>query len=155
MSPTLSSDTSTPALYLSNWTDLVGIWKASKLSQLDSTGMGPRLSELHYLRGSLERRRVNQIVDYTGFFRDESANVSYTNVHNFDADAWFESGAGDAGIMTTTYRTYTGAAQQPRLQVSRSFAGSSEPAVLHREVYVAKSGRAKHHLQRARSSARQ
>jgi GH15 family glucan-1,4-alpha-glucosidase len=122
MSLTLSSDTSTPALYLSNWRDLVGIWKASKLSQLDTSGMGPRLSELHYLRGSFGRRSVNQIVDYTGFFRDESAGISYTQADKFATEAWFESGVDDAGILTTNYLSYDGVAQGPRLRLSRSFA---------------------------------
>src|SRR5216684_3758564 len=123
MSATAPSSTSTPSLYLSNWHDLVGIWKAAKLSQLDTSGAGPRLGELHYLRGSLARRTVNQIVDYTGFFRDESGNINYTHVENFDSEAWFESGTDNAGILTTNYLTYHGAAQQPRLTLSRSFAG--------------------------------
>ncbi len=123
MSSTPASNTSTPALYLSNWQDMVGIWKASKLSQLDTTVAGPRLAELHYLGGSLARRGANQIVDYSGFFRDESGGSSYTHVENFDSEAWFESGADNAGTLTTNYLTYEGAAQQPRLTLSRSFAG--------------------------------
>jgi hypothetical protein len=73
MSVTQPSTTSTRALYLSNWRDLVGIWMAGKLTQLDPSRFGPRLRELHYLRGSLGRRTANQIVDYTGFFHDETA----------------------------------------------------------------------------------
>ncbi len=133
MSLTPPSSTSTPALYLSNWQDMVGIWKAAKLSQLDTSGAGPRLGELHYLRGSLARRAVNQIVDYTGFFRDESGNAAYTHVENFDSEAWFESGADNAGTLTTNYLTYHGAAQQPRLKLSRSFAGPpNQPFIIVR-----------------------
>jgi GH15 family glucan-1,4-alpha-glucosidase len=123
VNPTPSSATSTTSLYLSNWQDMVGIWKAAKLCQLDSGRAGPRLGELHYLRGSLAHREVNQIVDYCGFFRDESRNITYTHVGNFDSEAWFESGAENAGMLTTNYLTYHGAAQQPRLGLSRCFAG--------------------------------
>ena len=40
-------------------------------------------------------RRVNQIVDYTGFFRDKSEDFKYTDVQNFEAEAWF-------GVSPTT-----------------------------------------------------
>ena len=123
MNPTQPSATSTRALYLSNWQDMVGIWMAGKLTQLDPSRFGPRLGELHYLRGSLGRRTVNQIIDYTGFFRDETANVNYTQVQNFEAEGWFESGANNAGTLTTNYVSYQGAALQPRLKISRSYAG--------------------------------
>ncbi len=122
MNPTQPSSTSTRALYLSNWQDLVGVWKAAKLCQIDPSVSGPRLGELHYLRGSLARRNVNQIMEYTGFFRDETSNEKYTNAGAFDAEAWFESGNSQAGILTTNYLTYSGAAVQPKLQLSRSFA---------------------------------
>src|SRR5438270_811417 len=122
MNPTRPSQTSARALYLSNWQDLVGIWMAGKLTQTDPSGAGPRLGELHYLRGSLARRGVNQIVDYTGFFRDESSGTKYTRVESFDSEAWFESGQTNAGTLTSNYLTYRGAAQQPRLRISRNFA---------------------------------
>ena len=51
-------------------------------------------------------RSVNQIVDYTGFFRDESGGFKYTDVQNFEAEAWFESGADNAGTLTSTYLGY-------------------------------------------------
>jgi GH15 family glucan-1,4-alpha-glucosidase len=123
MNPTQPSRTSTRALYLSNWQDMVGIWKAGELTQIDTSRFGPRLGELHYLRGSLARRTVNQIIEYTGFFRDETSSLKYTQVENFDAEAWFESSADNAGTLTTNYLTYHGAAVQPRLRISRSFAG--------------------------------
>ncbi len=123
MSQTPSSTTSTPSLYLSNWQDLVGIWNAAKLSQLDTSNKGPRLAELRYLRGSLAQRNVSQIIDYSGFFRDESAQVAYTDYENFDSEAWYESGAANAGTLTTNYLAYAGATEQPRVQLSRSYAG--------------------------------
>jgi GH15 family glucan-1,4-alpha-glucosidase len=121
MTLTSPSTTSTPALYLSNWQDVVGIWKAAKLSQIDPTVAGPRLGELHYLRGSQAAREVNQIVDYSGFFRDESSNTNYTHAENFGSEAWFESGSANAGMLTANYLAYQGATLQPRLSLSRSF----------------------------------
>src|SRR3954465_7282518 len=121
MNPTQPSNTSATALYISNWKDMVGIWKASKLTQLDDTIAGPRLGELHYLRGSLERRSVNQIVDYSGFFRDESNNTQFTHTEHFASEAWFENGDPNAGTLTTNYLTYEGAAVQPLLRISKNF----------------------------------
>ncbi len=122
MTPTQPSGTSTRALYLSNWQDMVGVWKAGKLCQIDPSTAGPRLGELHYLRGTLARRNVNQIVEYSAYFRDETNNEKYTNAGNFDSEGWFESGTSQAGILTTNYLTYSGGGTQPRLQISRSFA---------------------------------
>lgn len=70
----------------------------------------------------MARRGVNQIVDYTGFFRDETSNVKYTSAWSFAAEAWFESVAAVAGILTTNYVAYNGAPLQSGIQVSRSFA---------------------------------
>src|SRR5947209_17542791 len=108
MNPTNASNTSTRALYLSNSKNMMAIWEAGKLTQLDPSGAGPRLGELHYLPASLGRRGVNQIVDYTAFFRDETNNIKYTSAWNFEAEAWFESGASDAGILTTNYVKFQG-----------------------------------------------
>ena len=108
-------------MYLSNCQDMIGIWMASKLSQTDPQVRGPRLGELHFLGGRAPMRSVNQIVDYTGFFRDESGGFKYTDVQNFEAEAWFESGADNAGTLTSTYLGYTGAPTQPRLQIARSY----------------------------------
>ena len=96
---------------------------ASKLTLIDTSIHGPRLGELHFLSGSVTQRNINHIVDYTGFFRDESGNTKYTSVENFDAEAWFESDSSNAGTLTTNYLAYNGATVQPRLQISRSFAG--------------------------------
>ena len=128
MNPTKPSNTSTRALDLSNSLDMVGIWKASKLTQIEPShrqtcARGCSASGTGMSRQLLVRRSVNQIVDYTGFFRDESNNAKYTSAGNFDSEAWFESGADNAGILTTNYLTYEGAAIQPSLQLSRSFAG--------------------------------
>ncbi len=108
-------------MYLSNWQDIVGIWKASKLTQTDKQVGGPRLGELHYLGGLAPARSVNQIVDYTGFFRDESGGFKYTHVENFDSEAWFENGSDNAGTLATNYLTYQGASVQPQCGISRSY----------------------------------
>ena len=107
---------------------MMGIWQAGKLTQLDPSGSGPRLGELHYLPASLARRGVNQIVDYTGFFRDETNSIKYTSAWGFTAEAWFESGAADAGILTTNYVAHNGAPMQSGVQVSRSFAAPPNQA---------------------------
>ena len=123
MTATMPSNTSTRSLYLSNWQNMVGIWEAGKLTQLDTSQFGPHLAELHYLSGTLERRGVNQIINYTGYFRDETNNAKYTSVENFDAEAWFENESASAGVLTTNYLGFNGADIQPQLDISRSFAG--------------------------------
>src|SRR5438094_355088 len=121
MPPTGFSTTSTPALYLSNWRDTVAIWEASKLAQTDTQVHGPGLRELHFLGGLASAWQVNQIFDYTAFFRDETSRVKYTNVENFDSEAWFESGPTDAGTLTTHYLTYRGVPDQPKCTIARSY----------------------------------
>ena len=116
------STTSTRALYLSNWKNMMGVWKAGKLTQLDSSPQGPCLGELHYLGGSLARADVNQIVEYEGLFRDETNNIKYNQVSNFDCEGWFENGANNAGVLTTKYLTYSGVSVQPAMTISRSYA---------------------------------
>ena len=122
MGTTNPSTTSTRALYLSNWNNMTGVWKAGKLTQLDSSTQGPCLGELHYLSGSLARRDVNQIVEYEGFFRDETNNIKYNQMSNFDCEGWFENGASNAGVLTTNYLNYAGASVQPAMTLSRSYA---------------------------------
>ena len=97
MGTTNPSTTSTRALYLSNWNNMMGVWKAGKLTQLDSSTQGPCLGELHYLGGSLARRDVNQIVEYEGFFRDETNNIKYNQMSNFDCEPRPMSTAGSGG----------------------------------------------------------
>jgi GH15 family glucan-1,4-alpha-glucosidase len=122
MPDTPPSKTSVTALYLSNWQDMVAIWKARKLTQTDPARRGPCLGELHFLGGPAPSWPINQIFDYSGFFRDESANLKYTAIENFDSEAWFESSPTNAGTVTTNYLTYLGAATQPRCQITRSYA---------------------------------
>src|SRR5215469_12655976 len=122
MSATQPSNTSTRALYLSNWQNLMGIWMAGKLTQIDAATRGPCLGELHCLSGSVAQRNVNHIFDYTGLFRDENGNNKYNQVQNFNVQAWFESDSSNAGTLTTNYLNYAGAAVQPSLQISRCFA---------------------------------
>jgi len=137
VTPTAPSTTSSPALYLSNWQDMMAIWMNSQLAQTDTGPYGPRLGELHYLGGSAASRSVNQIVDYTGYFRDETNNVKYDNVHNFNAEAWFESGTSNAGALTTNYLTYTGTVTQPQMRISRSFvAVPNQPFIVARYTFT-------------------
>jgi GH15 family glucan-1,4-alpha-glucosidase len=121
MKPTGFSTTSTPALYLSNWKDTVAIWEASKLAQTDTSNHGPGIRELHYLGGVAPSWQVNQIVDFTAFFRDETSGAKYTDVAGFDSEAWFESDVGDAGTLTTNYLAWHGPAPAPRCRISRSY----------------------------------
>ncbi len=120
MTTTQPSSLSAPGLYISNWTDLVAIWMASSRAQTDASGAGPRIGELHLLDGPADARGVNQIVDYTGFFRDETRGVSYTQVHPFRAEAWFESDTASAGTLTTRYVEYAGGPLD--LDIRRSYA---------------------------------
>ena len=122
MGTTNPSTTSTRALYLSNWNNMMGVWKAGALTQLDTSTQGPCLGELHYLSGSLASRDVNQIVEYEGFFRDETNNIKYNQMSNFACEGWFENGASNAGILTTNYLTYAGASVQPAMTLSRIYA---------------------------------
>lgn len=118
--PAMPSMPSTPALYLSNWVDLVAIWRASLLTQTDTAHL-PCITELHYLGGPTTAAAQNQIVDYTGFFRDESAGITYDKAGTLDAQAWFESEPGVAGTVTSKYIGFAGG-PGTRLQIERSFA---------------------------------
>ena len=105
--------TSVTSLYMNNWDDLVGIWMASKLNQNDTGTYGPRLGELRYSSDWT----TNQIVDYSGFFRDETGTtVKYNQVHNFDAEAWLNSD----GTLTSNYLNYSGSALP--VKITRSYA---------------------------------
>src|SRR5262245_8505914 len=96
---TQPSNTPPRALYLSNWLNMMGIWMAGELTQVDNAKRGPCLGELHFLSGSVAQRNVNHIVDYTGFFRDETGNNKYTEVQHFAVQAWFENGSDSAGTL--------------------------------------------------------
>jgi GH15 family glucan-1,4-alpha-glucosidase len=110
------------SVYLCNWQDTTALWMDSQLAQTDQRIGGPRLAELHFLHGPAAMRGVNQIVDYTGFFRDEDANINYCDARYFDSEAWFENSPEQAGILTTNYVKFNGAKDQPRLNLSRSYA---------------------------------
>jgi GH15 family glucan-1,4-alpha-glucosidase len=143
MPDTQPSHTSVTALYLSNWQDIVAIWKARKLTQTDPARRGPCLGELHFLGGPAPSWPVNQLVDYAGFFRDESGGFSYTHIENFDSEAWFENGAADAGTVTTNYLTYQGAATQSRCQITRSYAAvPNHPFIVVRYTLTNPTGQA-------------
>lgn len=75
-----------------------GIWMASKLNQNDSGSYGPRLGELHYSSDWA----TNQIVDYSGFFRDETNAVKYDQIHSFDSSGYIDS----TGILNSQYLKY-------------------------------------------------
>jgi hypothetical protein len=104
------SSLSVPSLYLSNWDDLVAIWMASTRAQTDTANAGPRLGELHLLDGPANARSVNQIVDSTAFFRDETNGVAYLDAHRFVTEAYFESAGDTAGVLTTRYLAFGDAA---------------------------------------------
>lgn len=93
---------SAASLYMSNWNNMMGIWMASKLNQNDSGNYGPRLGELHYSSDW----STNQIVDYSGFFRDETNAVKYDQIHGFASSGYLDSG----GILNSQYVNYNGAA---------------------------------------------
>lgn len=105
--PTPPTTETARSLYLNNWTDTTGIWMAPQLAQTDSnTQYGPRLGELHYSpSGATAASAVNQIVDYTGFFRDETNGNKYDQVHGFSAaTGYLDSG----GVLRSDYGSYNG-----------------------------------------------
>lgn len=106
-SPTQPSTETARSLYMNNWTDTTGIWMSPQLAQTDTnTSYGPRLAELHYSpTGATAESAVNQIVDYTGFFRDETNGIKYDQVHNFsNATGYLDSG----GVLRSDYGSYSG-----------------------------------------------
>ena len=117
--PTQPSSETARSLYMNNWLDTTGIWMAPQLAQTDTnTQWGPRLAELHYSpSGATASSATNQIKDYTGFFRDETNNVKYDQVHNFsNATGYLDSG----GVLRSDYGTYAGAATS--VSIGRDYA---------------------------------
>lgn len=107
--PTQPSTETARSLYMNNWTDTTGIWMAAQLAQTDTnTQYGPRLAELHYSpSGATAASAVNQIHDYTGFFRDETHGTKYDQVHDFgSATGYLDSG----GVLRSDYGPYNGTA---------------------------------------------
>ncbi|MEO7913214.1 MAG: glycoside hydrolase family 66 protein [Roseiflexaceae bacterium] len=103
---------SATSLWMNNWSNIVGIHMASKLSPADTGTYGPRLAELHW-SGDWG---TNQLNDATGFFRDETAAVKYNNAHAFDSEAWMESD----GTLTVRYLNYNGAGVP--VQITKQYA---------------------------------
>lgn len=97
---TLPSTTSAASLYASNWQNLTAIWMASKLNQNDTGTYGPRIGELR----TSNQWSTNQIVDYSGFFKDATDSVSYDQIHNFASSAYLD----ENGVLNSTYGTYNG-----------------------------------------------
>ncbi|MHB2028280.1 MAG: glycoside hydrolase family 66 protein [Acidimicrobiales bacterium] len=108
---TLPSTTSAASLYLSNWQNMQAIWMAPKLNQQATATYGPRIAELHY-SGNWG---VNQIVDYTGFFRDQTDGVKYDQPQNFTTTGYLDQN----GVLNGTYGTYNGATTP--IQMQRDF----------------------------------
>jgi GH15 family glucan-1,4-alpha-glucosidase len=108
---TSPSTTSTASVYLSNWQNTMAIWNASKLNQNDSGTFGPRIAELR----SSSQWSTNQIVDYSGFFRDETDSVKYDQIHNFASTAYLD----ESGVLNTSYGQYSGSSTP--IQVKRDY----------------------------------
>ncbi len=76
----------------------MAIWNASKLNQNDTGSYGPRIAELR----SSANWSVNQIVDYSGFFRDATNSVKYDQIHNFASSAYLD----ENGTLNSSYGKY-------------------------------------------------
>ncbi len=108
---TQPSTTSAASLYLSNWENIQAIWMAPALNQEQTPTYGPRIAELHYSANW----SVNQIVDYTGFYIDETDSVKYDSPQNFTTTGYLDQN----GVLNGTYGTYSGNATP--IQMSRDF----------------------------------
>lgn len=91
---------STRSFYMSNQKDMLAIWRAAQLCSADVAQAGPRLSELHLSTNW----SVNQIKDYSGFFRDESAGSKYTDGKKFESEGYYD----ETGVLRTNYLKYGG-----------------------------------------------
>lgn len=89
---------STRSFYMSNQKDMLALWRASQLCSVDVAQAGPRLSELHVS----SNWPVNQIKDYSGFFRDESDKATYTDGGKFDSEGYYD----ETGVLCTNYLKY-------------------------------------------------
>ncbi|HEX7056820.1 MAG TPA: glycoside hydrolase family 15 protein [Bacilli bacterium] len=99
-SSTLPTTQSVTSLYMSNWSDQMNVWMASKLAQTDTGTYGPRIAEMRISKDF----NTNQIKDYSGFFRDETHTVKYDQIHNFNSQAYYD----DGGVLRTQYLDYSG-----------------------------------------------
>lgn len=91
---------STRSFYMSNQKDMLAIWRAAQLCSVDVAQAGPHLSELHLS----SNWAVNQIKDYSGFFRDESAGAKYTDGGKFGSEGYYD----ETGVLRTNYLKYDG-----------------------------------------------
>src|ERR1700677_4211505 len=108
---TTPTSTSAASIYLSNWSNIQALWMAPKLNQTQTATYGPRIAELHY-SGAWG---INQIVDYTGFFRDTTDNVKYDQPQNFTTTGYLDQ----YGVLHGTYGTYSGASTP--IQMERDY----------------------------------
>jgi len=108
---TLPSSTSAASLYLSNWSNIQALWMAPTLNQTQTATYGPRIAELHY-SGNWG---VNQITDYSGFFRDTTDGIKYDQPKNFTTSAYID----ENGVLHGDYGTYSGSSTP--IQMSRDF----------------------------------
>lgn len=99
--PTQPTAQSATSLYMSNWSNAMNIWMASKLSQNDTGSYGPRIGEMRISNDY----STNQINDYSSFFRNETSGTKYNQPHNFNSEAYYD----DGGILRTKYLDYSGA----------------------------------------------
>lgn len=101
------------SLYLSNWDDMMAIWKAARLHDADTAVDGPRIDELRY-DGDWE---TNQIKDWSGFYRDETASAKYNDNKKFESEAYYD----ENGLLRTNLLEYDGA-YPSSLEISRDYA---------------------------------
>lgn len=104
---------STRSFYMSNQQDMLAIWRAAQACSVDIATGGPRISELHVS----SNWPVNQVKDYSGYFRDETGNVKYTNGENFGSEGYFD----ETGILRTNYLKYNDS-YPSGLEFSRDYA---------------------------------
>lgn len=88
------------SFYLSNWTDMMAIWNDTTRCTAETPQYGPAIRELHYSANWAQ----NQLKDYSGFFRDETAGKAYTNATSFNGEAYFASSGG----LYSNYLKYEG-----------------------------------------------
>jgi len=108
-----TKNVSVRSLYMSNWNNMMAIWRASKLSDNDTTsGSGPGLSEIRYS----SNWDINQIKNYSGFFRDETNGVKYNQTHNFDSEAYYD----ENGTLHNNYLKYNDK-NLPNMEISKDY----------------------------------
>lgn len=101
------------SLYMSNWSNMMAVWQASHLCDTDtSSTKGPRIAELRY-SGNWT---VNQIQDYSAFFRNETGGVKYDQPHNFDSEAYYD----ENGVLHSNFLKYNGS-YIPNMEIERDY----------------------------------